>query len=161
MKLEEQETQLKERMEKSSVALNYKGNLVFYIIKSLDCVGKLNKAMTGGELLFKKFAGLLVTDLEIMSEQLKLVDSADTPEDKTIFWKDFFESNSWFLNIFLIKICNNLGPDDPDMVAGIYYAKMHYLANTLNPVINRMVQMTLTPEAILNDDKDDMKAIGN
>lgn len=47
------------------------------------------------------------------------------------------------------------------MIAGIYYGKMHYWANTLNPVINNMIQMTLTPEAILSDEKFEKKAIKN
>ena len=103
-KLAQQENQLKERMEKSSVALNYKGNSVFYIIKSLECVGKLNKAMTGGELLFAKFAGLMIADLQIMSDQLELVDVAETSEEKSIFWKEFFESKKLFIFSFVINI---------------------------------------------------------
>lgn len=38
------------------------------------------------------------------------------------------------------------------MPAGLYYGKMHFLANTLNPVINHMIQVTLTPELMFNQE---------
>lgn len=90
------EDNLKNVMAGKGKILGYEGSSVMYVVNSLQYIGKIRMGMEGGQLLFKKFANLLMDDFSILKEQLDVIDSENDLESKIELWRYLFESKNDF-----------------------------------------------------------------